>query len=93
MIIVLSKNPIKDLELVFVLSNFEITVPSTLTSRFFIGLFTVKNFSFALSLSLRISPFFYIGQSFAIIFQLIDTSIFFKKSYSSSDFHLYLELV
>ena len=38
-LIVLSIYPIKYLELVFVLTNFEITILSTLTSQVFIGLF------------------------------------------------------
>ena len=36
---VLSKYPIKYLELVFVLTNFEIAILSTLTSQIFVGLF------------------------------------------------------
>ena len=44
-LIALSKYPIKCLELVFVLTNFEITILSTLTSKIFIGLFaTIKLF-------------------------------------------------
>ena len=38
-LIVLSKYPIKFLELVFVLTNFKITILSTLTSQMFMGLF------------------------------------------------------
>ena len=38
-LIALSKYPIKYLELVFVLTNFEITILSTLTSQIFISLF------------------------------------------------------
>ena len=37
-LIVLSKYPVKYLELVFVLTNFEVTILSTLTSQNFIGL-------------------------------------------------------
>ena len=36
---VLSQYPIKYLELVFVLTNFEIAILSTLTSQIFVGLF------------------------------------------------------
>ena len=38
-LMVLSKHPIKFLELVFVLTNFEVTILSTLTSQMFMGLF------------------------------------------------------
>ena len=38
-LIVLSKYPIKYLALTFILTNFEITIYSTLTSQFFIGFF------------------------------------------------------
>ena len=37
---VLSEYPIKYLELVFILTNFEIAILSTLTSQIFVGLFT-----------------------------------------------------
>ena len=43
-LIALSKYPIKYLELVFALSNFEATILSTLTSQTFIGLLQHKNF-------------------------------------------------
>ena len=43
--------PMKHLELVFVLTNFEITILLTLTFRFFIGFFPSLNFFFAISLS------------------------------------------
>ena len=38
-LITLSKYPIKYLELIFVLTNFEITILSTLTSQIFIGFY------------------------------------------------------
>ena len=45
--IALSKYPIKYLELVFALTNFEITVLSTLTSQIFKDFSEAKNFSLA----------------------------------------------
>ena len=44
----LSKYLIKYLQLVFLLTNFEITILSTLTFKFFISFSSAKSFSFAI---------------------------------------------
>ena len=91
-LIVLSKYPIKYLELVFVSINFEKTILSTLPSQIIIGFFC------------RIKPFFcyfspansqhyYTMEGFLwLFFELTDISIFPKKSYTSS-FYLHEELI
>ena len=55
LIALLSFIPIKYLELVYIVTSFEITTLSKLTSQIFIGyFFTAYNFSFAISLSLNL---------------------------------------
>ena len=90
-LISLSKYPIKYLELVLVLTDFEITILRTLSFRMFIG-FLQHNFFF-LFLSLQISTLLYYQKHFVIIFYLIDTNIFVKVFYSSNGFDLYLKLI
>ena len=80
------------LELLFLLTNFEITILSKLTSQIFIG-FLQHEIFLSLILSLQISTLLYYQKNFVIIFQLVDTSIFLKIFYGSSDFNLYLELI
>ena len=58
--------PIKYLELVFVLTNFEITILSTLSSQILTGF--LKNKTFLFYISLRISKLLYYEQKFAFIF-------------------------
>ena len=63
----MSKYPIKYLELVFALTNFEITILSVLTSQIFIGFFVAETFLLLL-LSPQISTLLYYGIIFSDYF-------------------------
>ena len=75
----LSKYPIKYLELVFVLTNFEITILSALKSQIFIVFFFFFFFqhkTFLLQfLSFQASPLLYYRKKIVIMFWLVDLSI------------------
>ena len=64
-LLTLYKYPIKYLELLFVVTNFEITISLTLTSQIFIGFFPTKNFSFAIFVS-QSSTLLYYEKDFVI---------------------------
>ena len=92
-LITISKYPIKQLELVFVSTNFEITNLSNfinITSQISLGFFEPYIFSFCFLLSCQISTLLYYQKKiFVIIFKLADTNIFLRIYYSSSHFDLY----
>ena len=85
-LITLATYLIKYLTLVFVLINFEITMLSTSTSQVFIVF--LQTFLLLL-FSLQISTLLNYQKKIAIIFYLIDASIFLKISYSRIDTYLF----
>ena len=94
-LLTLSEYLVKYLELVFVSTNFEITILSILTSQIFIGFFSSKKFFFCYFYHSKSQHYYTIKTFFVIIFQLIDMSLKmrYRCSCSCSDSLLRTDLV